>query len=280
MIKKVLLTGASGFVGKQILRELCEKGLHVRIIVRDSSNNVFGSDHRIEFITTKDLFEENAFWLREACKDIDTVIHAAWYAEPGEYLQSIKNIKCLEGTLKLAKAAAEAGVKRFVGLGTCFEYDLNFSVLSVNTPLKPISLYAGAKAAVYISLNQLLPNLGVDFAWCRLFYLYGEGEDERRLVPYIRNKLEKGQFAELTSGDQIRDFIDVREAGKKIVDIATGTKKGAVNICSGIPVSVRQMAENIAKEYGRLDLLKFNMRKDNFTDPAYLVGVKGEEEFQ
>ena len=84
-------------------------------------------------------------------------------------------------------------------------------------------------------LSQSLPQQGIEFAWCRLFYLYGEGEDERRLVPYLRAKLRAGEPAELTSGEQIRDYLDVRDAGRMIVEAALGTVQGPVNICSGMP---------------------------------------------
>ena len=109
----------------------------------------------------------------------------------------------------LRKAAAEAKVRRFVGIGTCFEYDLSAGHLSVETALRPSTPYAEAKAAAFAELSRLLPQQGVEFAWCRLFYLYGEGEDERRLVPYLRGKLMAGEPAELTSGKQIRDYLDV-----------------------------------------------------------------------
>ena len=141
-------------------------------------------------------------------------------------------------------------------------------------PLKPLSLYAGAKAATYLMLSQWLPKQTVEFAWCRLFYLYGEGEDVQRLVPYLRAKLAAGEIAELTSGNQIRDFIDVSEAGRLIAKAAIGSTEGPINICSGIPITIRKLAENIADEYGRRDLLKFSARKDDTFNPPIVVGKR------
>ena len=80
--------------------------------------------------------------------------------------------------------------------------------------------------------------------------------------------------AELTSGNQIRDFLDVSEAGQMIVEIALSKKQGAANICSGIPITVRQLAEQIADEYGRRDLLIFGARPDNFVEPLCVLGIK------
>lgn len=270
-----LLTGATGFVGRQTLKALIERGTRVRLVVREDKQDQFNDQDGIEgVLTTKDMFAENTGWWAEACEGIHTVIHVAWYAEPGKYLQSAKNIECLSGTLQLAKGAVEAGVRRFVGIGTCFEYDLSGGTLSTDTPLRPLTPYAGAKAAAFMALSQYLPEQGLEFAWCRLFYLYGEGEDQRRLVPYLRAKLAAGEVADLTSGTQIRDFLDVYEAGQMLSDVSLGSHQGPINICSGVPVTVRQLAEQIADEYDRRDLLNFGAREDNFTDPPCVVGAR------
>lgn len=271
----VLLTGACGFVGRQVLRQLAKRGGRVRVVVREGKQGMLATFEGVEsVVTTPNLFAENAAWWADACMGIDTIIHAAWYAEPGKYLQSSKNLDCLTGTLQLAKGAALAKVRRFVGIGTCFEYDLTGGILSVDTPLRPITPYAGAKAAAFLSLSQWLPQQNVEFAWCRLFYLYGEGEDERRLVPYLRTRLAGGLPAELTNGNQIRDFLDVCEAGQMIVEVALSKKQGGANICSGVPITIRQLAERIADEYGRRDLLIFGARPDNFVEPPCVVGIK------
>lgn len=270
----VLLTGATGFVGRQVLRALDARGVKVRVVIREGTQPQLTTLDAIEtIVTSKDIFAENADWWADTCKGIDTVIHVAWYAEPGKYLESLKNIDCLTGTLHLAKGVVQAKVRRFIGIGTCFEYDLAGGLLSVETPLKPLTPYAGAKAAAFMALSQWLPRQNIEFAWCRLFYLYGEGEDARRLVPYLRTRLSAGEPAELTSGSQIRDFLDVREAAQMIVEIALSKVQGPLNICSAKPITVRQLAENIADEYERRDLLKFGARPDNLIDPPCVVGV-------
>ena len=270
----ILLTGATGFVGRQVLRELNQRNCRVRLVVRDGKQ-VPPSAAIEKIIATPDLWSESAAWWSDVCRGVDTVIHVAWYAEPGRYLHSPINRECLEGTLRLGQGAIDTKVRRLVGIGTCFEYDLGAGLLSIETPLRPSTPYAAAKVAAFQALSQSLPQHGVEFAWCRLFYLYGEGENERRLVPHLRAKLKAGEPAELSSGEQIRDYLDVRDAARMIVEAALGTVQGPVNICSGIPVTIRQIAEGIADEYGRRDLLRFGARPDNPADPPSVIGVRG-----
>jgi len=274
MKPKILVTGATGFVGRQVVKSLAQSDVQLRLIVREGrESDAQALVRAAEIIETPDLFAESIEWWQRQCTDIDVVVHVAWYAEPGKYLDSPQNMDCLIGSLNLAKGAMLAGVKRFVGVGTCFEYDLTAGVLSVETAIKPITPYAAAKAALYMCLSQSLPHSSVEFAWCRLFYLFGEGEDPRRLVPYLRSRLEKGEPAGLTSGKQIRDFLDVSEAGRRVGSVALSTQTGAINICSGNPITVRQLAEQIADDYRRRDLLMFGSLKDILTDPICVVGI-------
>lgn len=271
----VTLTGATGFVGTQILRNLLERGSQVRALVRDPSRlDSVSTRGALEIVRTPDVFGEKAGRMEELLAGSQTLIHAAWYAEPGQYLTSPLNLECLTGTLNLARAFAAVGGRRFIGIGTCAEYDLSAGLLTTETPLAPNTLYAATKASAFQVLRCFFDADDTTFAWCRLFYLYGEGEDERRLVPYIRKQLAAGQEVLLTRGTQVRDFLDVRDAARMIVDVALGKRQGAVNICSGHGVTVRQLAERIADEYGRRDLLRFGARSENAFDPPRVVGVR------
>ena len=273
MTNTILLTGASGFVGRQVHAALRLHGSDLKFVQRRGTP-LSGNERNVVF--SPDLFAEDSAWWARTCKDVDTIIHLAWFVEPGRYLQNPANLDCLSGTLQLAKGAALAKVRRFIGIGTCVEYDLDRGPLDVDTPLRPLTPYAAAKAAAFLALSQTLPKLGMEFGWCRLFYLYGEGEHGSRLAPSIRSHLSRGEPIDLTSGSQFRDYLDVEEAGRRITSFALGRRQGPVNICSGKAVTVREFAERIASEYGREDLLHFGRRKDDQFDPPSVVGVPSE----
>ncbi len=275
MTKLVLLTGATGFIGRQILVNLIELGYIVRVVSRPGKIGIFSGLSNIEKVcVTDDLFNETKDWYTNALNGVQLVIHSAWYAEPGKYLESPLNEVCSKGTLRLAKLCKINSVKKFVGIGTCFEYDLNGQQQTIETHLNPLSPYAKSKVDTFLGLKELFLNDGIEFSWCRIFYLYGEGEDSRRLVPSIRKKLSSGQVVELGEPDVVRDFLDVRLAGKIIANIAVDEPSGVFNICSGIPVTLRDFCEHIAKDYGRLDLLKFGSKSFDQAIPKRVVGVK------
>jgi nucleoside-diphosphate-sugar epimerase len=270
----ILLTGATGFVGSHILDVLLKRGLKVKVISRPTSTAKLASWSNIEeIVLTDNLFLENQEWLCSALSGVDTIIHASWYAEPGQYLSSDLNLECLTGTILLAKAASLVGVKKFVGVGTCFEYKESQEPLSIDCQLSPTTLYASSKSACFSVLSKFFEDKTTRFAWARLFYLYGDREDNRRLVPYLRDRLSQGKIAELTTGEQIRDFIDVAKAAEVLVDVACGDLTGPINVCSGNPVSVKELALSISKEYDAEECLHFGARPPNLTDPAYVVGV-------
>ena len=272
---RILVTGGTGFVGRAVVRALKTRGVDLRCVVRTgSADRLEGLTGTDQIVEVADLFAEDADWWARTARDIDMVIHLAWYAEPGKYLTSGRNLDCLSGTLTMAQGAAQAGVRRFVGIGTCFEYDLSLGHLAPDARLDPVTPYAAAKAAAYMTLNQWLPLQGVDFLWARLFYLYGQGEDARRLVPYLHQQMQAGAVADLTSGAQIRDFMDVDDAAALLVADAFSDRVGASNIASGQGITVRELAETIADGYGRRDLLNFGARADNLTDPPCVVGLR------
>ncbi|MGB7244980.1 MAG: NAD(P)-dependent oxidoreductase [Sulfitobacter sp.] len=274
-MSRILITGATGFVGLPVAQKLVVAGHDLTCVIRPcTEEKLEGLNSQV--ILCDDVFAQSSDWWADALTDIDTVVHLAWYAEPGKYLTSERNLDCLAGTLSMAKGSAAAGLRRFVGVGTCFEYDLTKGELSVDTPLAPDTPYAAAKVAAFTMLKSWFAISETEFLWARLFYLYGAREDYRRLIPFLHNQMRTGQAAELTSGTAVRDYSDVDAAADLLVKDITGAHVGPTNICSGKGVTIRALAEEIADQYGRRDLLKFGARPDNLTDPPVVIGRRTE----
>jgi dTDP-6-deoxy-L-talose 4-dehydrogenase (NAD+) len=273
-MKTILLTGASGFVGRQIAKALAARRHRLRLVLRPGGmarSGLAGSG--IEVIETADLFADNEDRWVSRLSGVDAVIHAAWYVEPGKYLDSPLNIDCAAGSLALAEGAIRAGVKQFIGIGTCFEYRLPNAEITEASELGPATLYAAAKLALQRMLERRFAESGTAFTWARLFYLFGEGEHPARLFPTLYRKLAAGEPMTLSAGDKIRDFLDVAEAGRLIATLAETGQTGVANICSGRPVTIRQVAEEIADIHGRRDLLEFGTAAVHPRDPEAVAGT-------
>lgn len=274
MKRKILLTGASGFVGRQIARGLVESGHRPLLALRPGSFERTRLDAGVaDTIETRDIFAESVDWWTAALDGVDTIIHAAWYVEPGKYLDSPENTRCVEGSLRLAEAAALSGVAHFIGIGTCFEYRLPNDRITVDAEVGPVTLYAAAKLSLFHMLEKRFAGTSIMLTWARLFYLFGEGEHPARLFPMLHRKLAAGERVELASGDKLRDFLDVAEAGALIAALAETGQRGIANVCSGKAVTIREIAEGIADRYGRRDLLTFGTATVHPRDPMAVVGV-------
>ncbi|MET0366239.1 MAG: NAD(P)-dependent oxidoreductase [Sphingobium sp.] len=270
----VLLTGATGFIGRQIHRYLVRRGHDVRVTVRPGAVSRLAAPTSPDaIIETDDIFARDADWWADACRGVEAVIHAAWYVEQGLYPDAAENAACVAGSIALAHGAVRAGVAHVIGIGTCMEYRLPGEHLSVEADLDPQNFYAACKLATFHMMQQWCALHDTGFSWCRVFYLHGEGEHPDRLAAYLHRRLSAGEPAALSAGTQLRDFLDVADAGAMIASVVNTGQTGAINICSGEGVTIRAFAEGIADGYGRRDLLRFNGQPPRPSDPAAVVGV-------
>lgn len=255
-MKKFLVTGAAGFIGRHTVAALAGSDVQVTAVVRsgseDRATNLPGV---VRVVSSPDIFAESASWWKQQCADIDAVLHLAWYTKSIDYLVSEQNRHCAAGTLQLADGAIKAGVRRFVGIGTCLEYEQTGERLTTSTRLRPVGEYAESKAATFLRLGKLFDQHLVSFSWCRLFYLYGEGEHESRLVPYLHRQFREGREVRLSNPEQVLDFMDVKDVAERLASIALSERKGVFNVCSGQGMTVRELSLRVAREYGRESLI-------------------------
>ena len=268
---RVLLTGATGFIGSHVARLLVNTDCEVHALVRESSDL-----WRIEDIVPQLHLVRSDLRARDNVKaQLEKIrpnmcLHLAWYAVSGKYLIAHENIELLNASLHLASQLASLHCKRFVGVGTCFEYDIGSDCLCETSPTRPRNLYAASKLALQIVLEQLGNLTGMEVAWPRLFYQYGPYEQVQRLVPSVIVSLLRNQVAKVTKGEQVRDFLHVEDVASAIWAVAQSDLTGPVNIASGKPITVKEIIEKVGKIIDRPELIEYGGLPYNQSDPMFV----------
>jgi nucleoside-diphosphate-sugar epimerase len=251
---RVLLTGATGFIGAHVARGLLARGVEVHAMTLPGASR----GRLAEVASRLDLREgdlADASWTRDAVRSIapDAAIHLAWYAEPGSYLRAVpENLASLRGGINLIEALAGGGTcRRLVIAGTCLE----------NLAIPAPTVYAAAKAAQH-QLAAGFTEGSLTAACAHVHYLYGPWEDQRRVVPAVIRSLLRGEPIDLTDGQQLRDYLHVADVADAFCRIVASDLTGRVDVCTGAPVRLADVFEEIGRATGRPDLLRLGARPD------------------
>jgi len=269
-----LITGASGLVGRALTRYLCDQGIDVTVSGRQSSDLPQGLRAiRVDAVHADEI--------RDALRgtSFDVVFHCAAYGvSPADRDTEMLRRVNVEATAAWLKAAADAGSRAFVNVGSCFEYGSTTDGIPIEEdhPLASTELYGASKIAGAVWAQALAKEAGIAFQWVRLFGVYGPEEKPHRLIPYLHERLRRSERVSLTPGLQVRDvlFIDDVAVGlAMIADLALVGKTGPFNLCSGIPITIRDVAIEVARQTGTsMDLLDFGARDYRPGEPMWLVG--------
>ena len=277
-MKKVLVTGATGFIGRHSLRPLQERGYEVHAIYFEAplEDKPFGiAEGKPEVIWHQgNLLDADS--IRAICEEVKAshLLHFAWYVNPKDYKTSPENEKWVTATLSLLQAFRTGGGTRAVLAGSCIEYDWNVAeeFYVENKPAQSHdTAYGRAKSQTHRLAMTFSSENNVSLAWGRIFFLYGPYEASTRLVPYVITSLVKGEPALLSSGDQLRDFMYVKDVADAFTSLLDSEVTGAVNICSGIALPVKDLVLNIAQALGKTDLVRFGAKPDR-DEPARIAG--------
>jgi nucleoside-diphosphate-sugar epimerase len=268
-MKRVLVTGASGFVGRHCLPMLVADGYQVEAVFSRVAPDDAPAEvrwHRVDLLASKDL--PRLF----ATLQPTHLLHLAWYAEHGKYWTSPQNLRWVEASLELVQLFKEHGGQRVVLAGTCAEYSWKASCCSERTtPLEPATLYGSCKHQLQLKVDAYARETGLSAAWARLFFLYGPHEDARRLVAFVIRSLIEEQQTPCTHGGQIRDFLYIEDAASALVELLRSEIQGVINVASGKPVALKTLIGLIADKLDRRSLLQLAALSAQADDPPYLV---------
>lgn len=263
----VLVTGASGFIGRQAARSLAARGFSVHGVGRAARWNGPGAWHQADLLDP----EKRQALLRRLRPQM--LLHCAWETRHGYYWQAPENSQWLEASLALLQDFTSQGGERAVFVGSCVEYDPHHAPgrpRREDFPCAPGTPYGAAKLAL-LEAAQSFAAGRIAFAWARIFYLLGSFEHPDRLVPSLARALIAGRPARVLRGDLTRDYIDTRDAGAALAALAGSDCQGIVNIATGRATSLAEIATRLGHLAGRPDLVEIPPPLTTGSEPATLV---------
>jgi len=261
---RVLVTGATGFIGNYVVRELLKQDHQVITTSKNSEKaRMYEWFSQVQYIPYDlNVVHENLF---QFFREPDVVIHLAW-----EGLTNYKDLFHFERNLfanyRFLKNLLEDGLKSLTVTGTCLEYGLQNGCLPEDTPTQPTTPYSLAKDTLRKFLEQLQQKYHFSFKWIRLFYMYGKGQNPNSILPQLDEVLKRGdKVFNMSSGEQLRDYLPVKKVAEYIVKVSLQNKvNGIINCCSDKPISIRKLVENHMKKRGKT--IKLNLEYYPYSD--------------
>lgn len=265
VMKKVLLTGATGLIGKYAIKPLLDLGFDVFAVSTSSKSSQYGENW-----IQADLLKIDE--IQKIFKDIKPqyLLHFAWDTTPGSYLESNLNFDWVQSSIEMLKQFKLNGGKRSIFAGTCFEYKFIDEPLKEDGILEPVSTYAKCKKSLNEIASLYCEKNDISFGWGRIFYVYGEDEQEKRLVPHVINSLLNNKEVEIWVGDLIKDYMFAGNIAEAFVKFLDSDIRGNVNISSGQKLTVKELVSLIASKLGKETLVRFENKPTS--EPKMIFG--------
>ncbi len=271
-MSRVIVTGATGFVGLPCLSALLERGFEVHAVSRHKAPP--DSPVTVKWHCADLMEPEQVEGLLSALKP-DRLLHLAWITTPGEYWETLKNNDWEIATIRLVKAFRKHGGGRAVIAGSCAEYDwsrMGPNGTCIEDPDQvAATLYGKTKASTRVAVSDFANSSGMTFAWARIFFPFGPGEPSSRLLPSIIETLLEGREAKCTDGHHERDFIYVRDVARAMAMMVDSNVSGTFDTGTGIGTSIRNVVMMVAQELKHQDLVRFGAIPMRPGEPRQLI---------
>lgn len=234
---KILITGANGYIGSKVIKQLCDYG--VDVIATDINNN--NIDERANFIKAN-IFEENINWL-EYFGNPDVCLHMAW--RDGFVHNSNAHMLDLSNHYKFMTNLIDNGIKQIACMGSMHEVGYHEGAIDENTLCNPLSQYGIAKNSLRKSIELYCKQKGCNYQWLRAYYIFGDDLYGNSIFCKIRQAVKDGKdLFPFTTGKNKYDFIHIDELAKQIsLTLMQDKVLGIINVCSGKPISLAEQIE-------------------------------------
>jgi nucleoside-diphosphate-sugar epimerase len=253
MSQRVLITGASGFIGRNCLQRFVNRGYEV---TATAATRVGDDEPGISW-RQADMLDSDQIADVVADAQADTLLHLAWIVKPGEAYTSPENFRWVTSSMELVEQFVQRGGQRVIVAGTCYEYDQTYGWCHERrTPTNPDTVYGVCKNALRQLLSAYCNTADVSFAWPRIFFLYGPYEHPNRLVSSVVRSLLNGEAAKCSHGRQLRDYLYVEDLADALVALCESDIQNEINIASGAPVTLAEIVTRIGVLLERRDLIQ------------------------
>lgn len=247
---KILVTGATGFIGGHVVPELLGKGHYIVAVARNLEKAKGMSWYKKVTFVASDI-HDSKLYPSKVFGVPDVIIHLAWPGLPN-YKELFHFEANLPGDYNFIKKMVEAGTKQVIVTGTCFEYGMQSGQLLEESITMPTTPYGLAKDTLRKFLQELQVKYPFTLQWVRLFYMYGRGQNQNSLLANLDRAIDNEEKTfNMSGGEQLRDYLPVEEVAKYIAALAEHPEcSGVINCCSGTPISVRSLVEKRITERG------------------------------